>query len=185
MCVLEAYVLDLSSRLPSFDWESICEEKIWRGIGEWNATRISVAMTSRRPDGLRRTHLLLSPPLVLLDSPIPHLLKEIMAFILKLSYLALASFSWTSAQKHDQIPIVASLPSSIPLLGFGTWNLKISSSNTSAAVATALRAGYVHLDCAAIYGNEKDVGQGIKDGLEAAELKREDIWITSKLWNDQ
>lgn len=108
-----------------------------------------------------------------------------MAFILKLSYLALASFSWTSAQKHDQIPIVASLPSSIPLLGFGTWNLKISSSNTSAAVATALQAGYVHLDCAAIYGNEKDVGQGIKDGLEAAELKREDIWITSKLWNDQ
>jgi len=102
---------------------------------------------------------------------------------MKLSYMAPAFLGMSSAK--DQIPISASPPSSIPLLGFGTWNLQISDSNTSSAVSTALQAGYRHLDCAAIYGNEKDVGQGIKDGLEATELKREDVWITSKLWNDQ
>lgn len=106
-----------------------------------------------------------------------------MIVIRRFTFLALALLGMSSAQ--DQVPISASLPSDIPLLGFGTWNLKISSDNTSVAVSTALEAGYRHLDCAAIYGNEKDVGQGIKDGLEAADLKREDVWITSKLWNDQ
>ena len=84
----------------------------------------------------------------------------------------------------DQIPISAAPQSTIPLLGFGTWNLK-ASTNTSAAVSAALLAGYRHLDCAAIYGNEKEVGRGIEDGLAEAGLKREDIWVTSKLWNDQ
>lgn len=79
---------------------------------------------------------------------------------------------------------IPSPPSSIPLLGFGTWNLKISASNTTAAVSAALQAGYKHIDCAAIYGNEKEVGEGIKLGLEMTGQKREDIWVTSKLWND-
>lgn len=43
--------------------------------------------------------------------------------------------------------------------------------------------GYRHLDCAAAYGNEAEVGQGLKEGLAANNLKREDIFITSKLWN--
>ncbi len=72
-----------------------------------------------------------------------------------------------------------------PLLGFGTWNLKISPQNTSEVVSLAIQTGYRQIDCAAIYGNEKDVGKGIKDGLKKAGLKREEIWITSKLWNDQ
>lgn len=101
----------------------------------------------------------------------------------KLSIALSASISVGAAQ--DQIPISASAPPSIPLLGFGTWNLKISSDNTSAAVSAALLAGYRHLDCAAIYGNEKEVGRGVKDGLAEAGVEREDIWITSKLWNDQ
>ena len=101
----------------------------------------------------------------------------------KLSLFALTWLGFGTAQ--EQIPISAAPLSTIPLLGFGTWNLKISSSNTSAAVSAALQAGYRHLDCAAIYGNEKDVGQGIKCGLQEAGLKREDIWVTSKLWNDQ
>lgn len=98
--------------------------------------------------------------------------------------LALAFLSPISAAQN-QIPISANPLSSIPLLGFGTWNLDISPSNTSAAVSDALQAGYRHIDCAAIYGNEKEVGRGIKHGLEAAGIKREDVWITSKLWNDQ
>ena len=41
---------------------------------------------------------------------------------------------------------------------------------------------YRHIDCACDYGNEKEVGDGILDGLKEAGLKREDIWVTSKLW---
>ena len=96
---------------------------------------------------------------------------------------ALALLGLCSAQ--NQIPISLTAPSHIPAIGFGTWNLKISSANTSAAVATAIKTGYRHIDCAAVYGNEKDVGKGIRDGLEEMGLKREDIWVTSKLWNDQ
>ena len=95
--------------------------------------------------------------------------------------LALSGLSWA----HEQIPFNPSGSSiaSIPALGFGTWNL--DKSNASEAVSVALRTGYRHLDCAAIYGNEKEVGNGIKDGLEAIGLDRSSIWITSKLWNDQ
>ena len=74
-------------------------------------------------------------------------------------------------------------PSSIPPLGFGTWRLE--KYNASEAVSIALQTGYDHIDCAAVYGNEKEVGQGIGDGLGKSGHRREDIWITSKLWNDQ
>jgi len=91
-----------------------------------------------------------------------------------------------SASQNPILPdaLVSSPPSSIPLLGFGTWNLDISPRNTTIAVSAALQAGYKHIDCAAIYGNEKEVGEGIKHGLEVTGQRREDIWITSKLWND-
>ncbi|KAL9099537.1 MAG: hypothetical protein Q9187_009483, partial [Circinaria calcarea] len=69
----------------------------------------------------------------------------------------------------------------IPLLGYGTWNLK---PNASEAVSVALQTGYLHLDCAAAYGNEREVGKGIADGLKKVGLERSDIWVTSKLWND-
>lgn len=68
----------------------------------------------------------------------------------------------------------------IPLLGFGTWNLK----NATDVVSDALQLGYRHLDCAAIYGNEKDVGRGIQQGLAKSGLERQSIWVTSKLWNN-
>ena len=80
---------------------------------------------------------------------------------------------------HNNPPSIAS----IPALGFGTWNL--DKSNTSDAVSIALQTGYRHLDCAAVYGNEKEVGNGIKDGLDTIGLDRSSVWITSKLWNDQ
>lgn len=75
------------------------------------------------------------------------------------------------------------LGSGIPFLGFGTWNL--DKTNVSEAVSAALHAGYRHLDCATAYGNQKEVGKGIAHGLKSLNLKRSDIWVTSKLWNDQ
>ena len=102
-------------------------------------------------------------------------------------------FAWTLfggfafARSHDQIPLsppfTAKSASSIPASGFGTWN--IPKSNASEVVSLALQTGYRHFDCATIYGNEKEVGKGIKDGLEKTGLERSDIWVTSKLWNDQ
>ena len=71
----------------------------------------------------------------------------------------------------------------IPLLGFGTWNLK--EANTSEAVSWAIQVGYRHIDCAAAYYNQDQVGIGIKEGLQKTGLRREDLWITSKLWNDR
>ncbi|KAN0084071.1 NADP-dependent oxidoreductase domain containing protein [Tylopilus felleus] len=58
----------------------------------------------------------------------------------------------------------------------GTWQSKPN--EVARAVETALRAGYRHLDCAWAYGNEKEVGQG----LRASGVPREEVFITSKLW---
>ncbi|KAF3074438.1 Alcohol dehydrogenase [NAD]P [Trichoderma lentiforme] len=67
--------------------------------------------------------------------------------------------------------------SKIPAVGFGTWQARPG--QVEHAVETALRAGYRHIDCAAIYRNEVEVGQGIR----ASGVPREDIFITGKLWN--
>lgn len=69
----------------------------------------------------------------------------------------------------------------IPTLGLGTW--KSETSAVYEAVRHAIRIGYRHIDCAAIYGNEQTVGQAVNDALQAGEVKRDQLWITSKLWN--
>lgn len=51
-----------------------------------------------------------------------------------------------------------------------------------AAVAHAIKSGYRHIDCAYVYGNEREVGEGIKEGLAATGLSRSDLFITTKLW---
>ncbi|HCI88281.1 MAG TPA: 4-dihydromethyl-trisporate dehydrogenase, partial [Gammaproteobacteria bacterium] len=50
-------------------------------------------------------------------------------------------------------------------------------------VHAAVEAGYRHLDSAAVYGNEKEAGEGIKSALAAGLCQREELWVTSKLWN--
>lgn len=71
----------------------------------------------------------------------------------------------------------------IPTLGYGTW--QSAPGEVGAGVYEALKAGYRHLDLAKIYQNQKEVGEGLKRALaEVPGLKREDIFITSKLWND-
>ncbi|GIZ49753.1 hypothetical protein CKM354_001278000 [Cercospora kikuchii] len=68
---------------------------------------------------------------------------------------------------------------SIPSVGFGTF--QAPPAEVEVAVQTALKAGYRHLDCASIYGNEDAVGRGLK----ASGIPREDVFITSKLWNNK
>ncbi|RAH86915.1 alcohol dehydrogenase [Aspergillus japonicus CBS 114.51] len=65
----------------------------------------------------------------------------------------------------------------IPAVGFGTWQAKPL--EVEHAVEVALREGYRHIDCAAIYRNETEVGAGMR----AAGVPREEIFITGKLWN--
>ncbi|KAF7562645.1 hypothetical protein G7046_g1487 [Stylonectria norvegica] len=65
----------------------------------------------------------------------------------------------------------------IPAVGLGTWQSKPN--EVSTAVEAALRAGYRHIDTAFAYGNEKEVGAGIK----ASAVPREEIWLTTKLDN--
>jgi L-glyceraldehyde reductase len=70
----------------------------------------------------------------------------------------------------------------IPTLGYGTW--QAAPGEVGAGVYEALKAGYRHLDLAKIYQNQKEVAQGIKKAFaDIPGLKREDIFITSKLWN--
>jgi D-xylose reductase len=69
----------------------------------------------------------------------------------------------------------------MPAIGLGTW--KIDRSDTADAVAAALEAGYRHIDSAADYGNEVETGQGIARAISDGHCGREDLWVTSKLWN--
>jgi alcohol dehydrogenase (NADP+) len=92
------------------------------------------------------------------------------------------SFPWLATVAiaiDSQVPIDLQQPTTepltldaIPLLGFGTWNLK---DNCTEAVSHAIQIGYRHIDAAAIYGNENYVGLGIADGLLKTGLKREDL----------
>jgi D-xylose reductase len=70
---------------------------------------------------------------------------------------------------------------SLPSVGFGFW--KVDRPVAAETTVQAIRAGYRHLDCACDYGNEIEVGQGIQNAISAGLCKREDLWITSKLWN--
>lgn len=73
----------------------------------------------------------------------------------------------------------------IPAIGLGTFaSDRYSGEQVAAAVRGALDVGYRHVDCAAVYGNEALVGRALGEALRAG-LRREELWVTSKLWNDK
>lgn len=71
----------------------------------------------------------------------------------------------------------------IPKIGFGTWRAK--GEEAQKAVLTALECGYRHIDTAAYYGNEPDVAAAIEESVNKGLLKREELFVTTKLWNTE
>ncbi len=70
----------------------------------------------------------------------------------------------------------------LPALGLGTW--KAETAIARDAVKAAIDLGYRHIDCAAIYGNESGIGDALVSEFSNGKVKREELWITSKLWNN-
>lgn len=72
----------------------------------------------------------------------------------------------------------------IPAIGMGTFGSdRFSAEQVAEAVRGAISVGYRHFDCAAAYGNEHLIGEVLREAINGG-IKREDLWITSKLWND-
>src|SRR5579863_5109572 len=69
----------------------------------------------------------------------------------------------------------------MPVLGFGT--LIPDAATTISATRDALEAGFRHFDCAERYRNEREVGEALQAGLAAGGIARQDIFVTTKLWN--
>lgn len=67
-------------------------------------------------------------------------------------------------------------------IGLGTW--KATGNDVKKAVKEALYAGYRHIDTAAVYGNEEEIGEALSEVFAEGNIMREDVFITSKLWND-
>lgn len=72
--------------------------------------------------------------------------------------------------------------SEMPIIGLGTWQSKPGEAYQ--AIRWAIKLGYNHIDCASIYGNQAEIGQAIADAIREGDIKRGELFITSKLWND-
>ena len=70
----------------------------------------------------------------------------------------------------------------LPLLGLGTY--KLAGDEVDTIVRTAIELGYRHIDTASFYDNEEQVGKAIRDAIAAGDVSREDLFVTTKLWND-
>ncbi|AGN37283.1 aldo/keto reductase [Bacillus paralicheniformis] len=85
--------------------------------------------------------------------------------------------------KNLQDRITLNNGTDMPWFGLGVFKVE-EGPELVQAVKTAIKHGYRSIDTAAIYGNEEGVGQGIREGLKEAGISREDLFVTSKVWND-
>ncbi|MED4054954.1 aldo/keto reductase [Niallia taxi] len=85
--------------------------------------------------------------------------------------------------KHLQDTVALSNGVQMPWLGLGVFQVE-DGSTVVESVRTAIKNGYRSIDTAAIYQNETGVGQGIKEGLAESGISREELFITSKVWNE-
>ena len=73
----------------------------------------------------------------------------------------------------------------MPAIGLGTFGSdRVSPAEVATAVIGAAEVGYRHFDCAAVYGNEAQIGRALAEVI-ARVVPRDTLWITSKLWNDR
>ena len=79
------------------------------------------------------------------------------------------------------LPTIPCGVSKLPVVGLGTWQSK--SGEVGRAVEHALTNGYRHIDCAMVYQNEVEIGTAFAKVFASGAVKREDVFITSKLWN--
>jgi diketogulonate reductase-like aldo/keto reductase len=80
---------------------------------------------------------------------------------------------------------ILSSGASMPAIGLGTFGSDhVSHSDVAEAVGFAASVGYRHFDCASVYGNEDRIGRALSE-IFAEGLRRDEVWITSKLWNDK
>jgi len=74
----------------------------------------------------------------------------------------------------------------IPVIGLGTFGSdSVPHETVASTVKRAILSGYRHIDCASVYGNEKNIGKTLKEIFDDGIVKREDLWITSKVWNNK
>ncbi len=86
----------------------------------------------------------------------------------------------SEALRHSRIELVNG-SGAMPAVGFGTLIPDLAA--TTRSTTTALEVGFRHLDCAERYGNEQAVGDALRDVIDAGTIARDDIFVTTKLWN--
>ncbi|XP_054157611.1 aldo-keto reductase AKR2E4-like [Oppia nitens] len=95
-----------------------------------------------------------------------------------LSVLVLALVAYSTSALAPTIKLNTGYD--MPVIGLGTW--QATGQTARQAVKDAIAIGYRHIDTASHYGNEHEVGQGLHDQINAGLIKREDVFITTKVW---